>query len=121
MTVNDLIAALVDELAEELDAEPLGESFTLAPLWLDLCRLAGEEPPAFLTALVDGPALVAAYRGEGRRGPGEGEPTSTPGRSHSHRRCQAPGGPPSVAPAIDLRHRGAGRRGRPRHHQEMRP
>ena len=60
MTVNDLMARLCDELAEELDVEPLGESFTLAYIWLDLCRLAGEEPPAFLLALIDGPARVAA-------------------------------------------------------------
>ncbi len=60
MSVNDLMAALCDELAEGDVAEPLGESFTLALVWLDLCRLAGEEPPAFLVALIDGPALVAA-------------------------------------------------------------
>ena len=60
MNVNDLMARLVDELAAGDVAEPLGESFTLALVWLDLCRLAGEEPPAFLVALIDGPALVAA-------------------------------------------------------------
>ena len=60
MTVNDLMAALCDELAEGDVAEPLGESFTLALLWLDLCRLAGEEPPRFLLALIDGRPLVAA-------------------------------------------------------------
>ena len=60
MSVNNLMTALCDELAEGDVAEPLGQPFTLAPLWLDLCRLAGEEPPAFLLALIDGPALVAA-------------------------------------------------------------
>ena len=60
MTVNDVMTQLCDELAEGDVAEPLGESFTLALLWLDLCRLAGEEPPAFLLTLIDGPALVAA-------------------------------------------------------------
>ncbi len=60
MSVNDLMAALCDELAEGDVAEPLGESFTLALVWLDLCRLAGEEPPAFLVALIDGRPLVAA-------------------------------------------------------------
>ena len=54
MTVNDLLAAFCDELAEGDVAEPLGESCTPALLWLDLCRLAGEEPPVFLVALVDG-------------------------------------------------------------------
>ena len=60
MTVNELLAALCDELAAGDVAEPLGESFTLAAVWLDLCRLAGEEPPAFLVTLVDGRPLVAA-------------------------------------------------------------
>ena len=46
-------------------AEPLGESFTLALVWLDLCCLAGEAPPAFLLALVDG-AGAAAGAGAGR-------------------------------------------------------
>ena len=60
MSVNDLMAVLCDELAEGDVPEPLSESFTLAYIWLDLCRLAGEEPPAFLLALIDGPARVAA-------------------------------------------------------------
>jgi hypothetical protein len=60
MSVNDLLSRLCDELAEGDVPEPLAQAFTLAPLWLDLCRLAGEEPPAFLVALIDGPALVAA-------------------------------------------------------------
>ena len=60
MSVNDLMAALCDELAAGDVAEPLGESFTLALVWLDLCRLAGEAPPAFLLALIDGRPPVAA-------------------------------------------------------------
>ena len=60
MTVNALMAALCDELAAGDVPAPLAQPFTLALLWLDLCRLAGEGPPAFLTALIDGPALVAA-------------------------------------------------------------
>ena len=59
MTINDLLAALCDELAEGDVAEPLGEAFTLATIWLDLCRLAGEEPPGFLLALLDGAATAA--------------------------------------------------------------
>ena len=59
MTINDLMAALCDELAEGDIAEPLGESFTLALLWLDLCRLAGETPPGFLLALLDGASAAA--------------------------------------------------------------
>ena len=60
MTINDLLSWLCDELAEGDVPEPLAQEFTLGLLWLDLCRLAGEEPPAFLVALIDGPALAAA-------------------------------------------------------------
>jgi hypothetical protein len=59
MRVNDLLARLCDELAEGEVAEPLGESFTLALVWLDLCRLAGEEPPGFVLALIDGAGAAA--------------------------------------------------------------
>ncbi len=39
---------------------PLGQSFTLAALWCDLARLAGEDPPADVATLVDQPLDVAA-------------------------------------------------------------
>ena len=52
-TINGLMRALVDELAAEGVPSPLGESFTLAAVWLDLCRLAGETPPAEVLAVLD--------------------------------------------------------------------
>ena len=52
-TINGLMRALVDELAAEGVPAPLGESFTLAAVWLDLCRLAGEAPPAEVLAILD--------------------------------------------------------------------
>ena len=51
-TINGLLRQLLAELREEGIPDPLGESFTLAALWLDLCRLAGEEPPARVRQLL---------------------------------------------------------------------
>ena len=51
--VNDLMRALVDELAAEGVPTPLREQFTLAAVWLDLCRLAGEPAPAEVLAVLD--------------------------------------------------------------------
>ncbi len=50
---------LRDLLAELLAAgvpAPLGQPLTLAVVWADLARLAGEELPADVLALLDGPA-----------------------------------------------------------------
>ncbi len=52
-TINGLMRALVDELAAEGVPAPLGQSFTLAAVWLDLCRLAGETAPAEVLAVLD--------------------------------------------------------------------
>lgn len=43
--VNRYLALLVEELRAEGLADPLAEAFTLAALWDDLARLAGETPP----------------------------------------------------------------------------
>jgi hypothetical protein len=53
-TINGLMRALVDELAAEGVPAPLGEAFTLAAVWLDLCRLAGETVPTEVLAVLDG-------------------------------------------------------------------
>jgi hypothetical protein len=53
MSVNDLLERLVDELADGEVTAALGERFTLAALWADLCRLAGEEPPLHVRLLVE--------------------------------------------------------------------
>jgi hypothetical protein len=55
MPINALMAALVAELEEGEIPNPLAERFTLANVWADLARLAGEELPAPVAALVDEP------------------------------------------------------------------
>ena len=57
MTINDLLARLCAELAAGDVPQPLAQPFTLALGWHDLARLAGEGPPADVTALLDEPAL----------------------------------------------------------------
>lgn len=50
-TIGDLLAALVAELLEaegETGLDPLVERLSLAAVWDDLCRLAGEPLPAFV-------------------------------------------------------------------------
>jgi hypothetical protein len=60
MTINALMAALVAELEAEEVVTPLAQRFTLANIWADLARIAGEELPAAALAIV-GPALDVAY------------------------------------------------------------
>ena len=60
MSVNELLQALVDELAAGGVPRPLGQSFTLAAVWADLARLAGEDVPADVDALLDHPRDLAA-------------------------------------------------------------
>ena len=52
MTINALMALLVAELTEGEIPMPLAQSFTLANIWCDLARLAGEELPADALAVV---------------------------------------------------------------------
>jgi len=52
MTLNALMAALVAELEDGEIPMPLAQSFTLANVWADLARLAGEELPADALAVV---------------------------------------------------------------------
>ena len=60
MTINAILEALRDELAADGVPAPLAQRFTLAALWCDLARLAGEEVPAAVAALLDQPLDVAA-------------------------------------------------------------
>ena len=53
LAVNELMCALVAELADGEVPRPLAQSFTLAAIWVDLCRLAGEAPPAEALAILD--------------------------------------------------------------------
>ncbi len=52
MSVNYLLSALVAELEAGDVPDPCGQPFTLAAVWLDLARLAGEAPPAHIAAAV---------------------------------------------------------------------
>lgn len=52
MTINAAMALLVAELAEGEVPAPLAQRFTLATVWADLARLAGEPLPAPVTAVV---------------------------------------------------------------------
>ena len=60
MTLNAILEALCDELAADGVPAPLAQPFTLAALWHDLARLAGEDVPADVAALVDQPLDLAA-------------------------------------------------------------
>ena len=59
MPIAEALAALVAELADEIP-DPLAQPFTLAALWSDLARLAGEEPPPAVVALLAGEPIAAA-------------------------------------------------------------
>ena len=52
MSINDAMTLLVAELADGEIPMPLAQSFTLATVWQDLARLAGEELPADALAVV---------------------------------------------------------------------
>ncbi len=60
MTINSIMAALVDELAANEIPAPLTQPLTLGLIWLDLCRLAGEPVPADVAALAETPVALAA-------------------------------------------------------------
>ncbi len=75
MTVNELMIALVDELAAGDVPDVLAQPLTLAALWDDLARLAGEEPPRWVAAALDdadrvpghlAPVPIARPAAEGR-------------------------------------------------------
>ncbi len=52
MSINEIMATLVAELTADEIPAPLAERFTLAHVWSDLARLAGETPPAAVLVLV---------------------------------------------------------------------
>ncbi len=60
MTIDDLLRSLVAELAAGRVPAPLHQSFTLATIWDDLARLAGEPPPPEVAALLDGRGIILA-------------------------------------------------------------
>ena len=62
VTINELLTALCDELADGDVPYRLEHAWPLGLVWIDLCRLAGEEPPADVAALIDRPACEAPPR-----------------------------------------------------------
>ncbi len=66
MTLNALMIALVAELIDGEIPQPLAQRFTLAAVWQDLARLAGEALPADALAVV-GRALDATVEPVGVR------------------------------------------------------
>ena len=51
--INQYLTLLVNELRENDVPDPLAQSFTLAAIWDDLCRLAGETPPPAVRCLFE--------------------------------------------------------------------
>ena len=52
MTINEALTALCEEMAAEGVPDVLAQPVTLAALWDDLARLAGEPPPRWVAAAV---------------------------------------------------------------------
>ena len=52
MTINDLLTLLCEEMAAEDVPDVLAQPVTLAALWDDLARLAGEPLPRWVAAAV---------------------------------------------------------------------
>ena len=59
MSINEALHRLADELSEEIP-NLLTAPLTFGLVWLDLCRLTGEEPPADVAALAETPVALAA-------------------------------------------------------------
>ena len=54
MSVTDALTLLIEELAGDVP-DPLAERLTLATIWSDLARIAGEPVPMPVRLLIDGP------------------------------------------------------------------
>ncbi len=59
-TLNDLMTELVDELAASEVPDALAQPITLAALWADLARLAGEPLPRWVARRLDAPVARLA-------------------------------------------------------------
>lgn len=59
MPVNALLLALVAELRAEDVPDVLSTRITLAAVWADLARIAGETVPADVAAVLDAPVPLA--------------------------------------------------------------
>ena len=63
MTIDDAMRALVAELGAGGVPAPLTQLFTLATVWDDLARLAGEPTPPEVAALLDGRGTIPVRLG----------------------------------------------------------
>ncbi len=52
--INRYMTLLTEELAADGIPDPLSQAFTLAVVWDDLCRLAGETAPTFVCQRFEG-------------------------------------------------------------------
>ena len=59
MTINEALRRLADELSTEIP-DLLATPLTFGLVWLDLARIAGEEPPADVLALAETPVAPIA-------------------------------------------------------------
>jgi len=59
MTINEALRRLADELSTEIP-DLLTTPLTFGLLWLDLARVAGEEPPADVLVLAETPIVATA-------------------------------------------------------------
>lgn len=66
-SLAELMGQLVAELEEGDVPAPLHQDFSLALVWADLARLAGEEVPAEVAAILDGPAVARQSNDAARR------------------------------------------------------
>jgi hypothetical protein len=66
MTIDTLMRSLVAELAAGGVPAPLAQDFTLAALWDDLARLAGEPIPPEVAALLSGWGALPTRAGRAR-------------------------------------------------------
>ncbi len=60
MTINEALERFCRELAAGGVPHPLDQPVPVGLLWLDLCALAGEDPPTDVAALLDQPLDLAA-------------------------------------------------------------
>jgi len=67
MTINETLRALVAEMTAGDVPDPLAQPVTLALVWADLCRLAGEPLPAEVAALLDAPTPLRRVRAVPKR------------------------------------------------------
>lgn len=67
ISIADLMGQLVADLEAEGIPAPLHQPLTLATVYADLARLAGEAVPPEVAAILDGPAVVRRA-GTGRVG-----------------------------------------------------